>query len=438
MRWLGALLVRGNACASLPAPVLSVPLKLRAPLPVLSAADKRSFTSGKGDNLYGDSPQAIRALELFRAVATPSAAREVDEFMLARQTDLRTLDEWLLSELRQPDENAGTFAVEWKTFASRAMKKDRSNVARRAWTQWEAFGGESDRATPLVAIASEDAASAVREVGVVRLDGCLSEATAATLRQFILARRDCSTAGDSEARSLQLSRVLCAKDADASHETRWDVRLPWDDVVRGAVAELLAPGGRLGDAFDSLSGGGRAELFECAAVISSQGAPPQIVHSDTVMSDQAVLHTAFVALQDVEACQGPTRFLPSTHTCQRTHDALERDWTNFCERSASISALLRSGDCTLYDSRILHCGGPHLRPHRAERTSSLGVRAGGPPPTAVERVLFYVSFRHAAAELSNRDMHGAGSILPAVAALGMNLGALRKPKVPVSFREEMQ
>ena len=152
------------------------------------------------------------------------------------------------------------------------------------------------------------------------------------------------------------------------------------------------------------------------------GARRQIVHADTVQTkgSGAVLHTAFVALQDVDAHQGPTRFLPYTHTCTRSHAELERDTSAdaaFCEGVQSVVALLRSGDCTLYDSRTLHCGGPHL--HAAVTR---------PPTPPVERVLFYVSFKHALAtdaELTNSDVHGAGSILPSVAAMGMRLGALR-------------
>ena len=115
------------------------------------------------------------------------------------------------------------------------------------------------------------------------------------------------------------------------------------------------------DQFDrALSGGDGAQLFECAAVISAEGAAPQIVHADTVPTDAgAVLHTAFVALQDVIEQQGPTRFLPYTHTCTRSHEELERDAAAFCEGAPSVVALLRAGDCTLYDSRTLHCGGPH-------------------------------------------------------------------------------
>ena len=83
-------------------------------------------------------------------------------------------------------------------------------------------------------------------------------------------------------------------------------------------------------------------------------------------------------------------------------------------------ALLGAGDCTLYDSRMLHCGGPHREPHEAQGAASLAL------PT--ERVLFYVSFKHAlasTAELANADVHGAGSILPSVAQMRLLLGALR-------------
>ena len=144
----------------------------------------------------------------------------------------------------------------------------------------------------------------------------------------------------------------------------------------------------------------------------------------------AVLHTAFVALQDISEHQGPTRFLPYTHTCPRSHGELESD-ANFCEGAQSVVALLRSGDCTLYDSRTLHCGGPHRAPQ-----TPMPIMASSPvheqqatDRAPVERVLFYVSFKHALAteaELTNGDVHGAGSILPSVAALRMRLGALRK------------
>ena len=386
---------------------------------------------------YGDSPQAVRAVELFLKQAPPAAAIFVDDFLSARRG---TLDEFLLTNLRRsdaPGEEEGVFVRAWQAFARGATKRARSNAAERAWTQWRAFGGEDDRALPLHAMpAGEDGhASCVERTGVVRIDGCLSAASAEGLRDFVLATRDegvALAAKDKEKGAERLSRVLSARDVDSEAESRWDVRLPWSTVVRDAVHEMM--GARddpasLGHALSVLSGGDSALLFECAAVVSTEGCAPQIVHADTVPSEAgAVLHTAFVALQDISAHQGPTRFLPHTHTCSRLHgelEQLEREHergtpeSDLLEGAPSVVALLRSGDCTLYDSRTLHCGGPHVAP--PDRTSL--------PEEPVERVLFYVSFKHALAteaELANTDVHGAGSILPAVAAMRICLGSVRR------------
>ena len=81
----------------------------------------------------------------------------------------------------------------------------------------------------------------------------------------------------------------------------------------------------------------------------------------------------------------------------------------------SLSALdMHAGDCTLYDSRLLHCGGAHRAASKASLSS--------------ERVLFYVSFQHVDASkrsymrlIDDED----NSILPAVVALGICLGKLR-------------
>jgi len=375
---------------------------------------------------YGDSPQAARALELFLKVATPEAEKVVDSFLSAREG--RTLDVFLLASLRQtvqPGEDPGPFVAEWQAFASGATSKNRSEVAAKAWDQWRAFG---ERATPLLALpAGDDAASRVRQLGVVRMDGCLSAESATALRAYVLARRDASaarSAADKEASANELSRVLSPRNVGSSVVTRWDVRLPWSEIVRDCVHELMADRdgpASLGHALSVLSGGDGAELFECAAIISTEGAAPQIVHADTIQTDAgAQLHTVFVALQGISEHQGPTRFLPYTHTCSRSHGELERDSPDapLCERVDSVSALLSCGDVTLYDSRTLHCGGPHRAP-----PPEMG-REGA----AVERVLFYVSFKHALtteAELSNDDVHGAGSILPEVAARKLSLGVLR-------------
>ena len=398
-------------------------------------------------------------LEDFSRVASPPARLMATAFLNKRKSATsdaarEIIDEFLLEELRRlaalPAAPAdGTpvnqFIAEWRTFTHGAewqafMRQHSHRDVALAWNQWRAFGAEHDRALPLLA---EDTASdrdswrqryapdedriaaAMETAGVVRLDAILSQATAVELRKYILAERDRidvdttrRLAGDS------LSRVLSPSNSGSGRgpskgeatTTRWDVRLPWDAPVERAVHEMLA--GPLGEALHALSGGGEAPLFECAAIISAEGAAPQVLHSDTVLTDGLQLFTAFVAMQDIAPHMGPTRFLPATHQgadCASSHKKVARGEMELCEKAVSVSALdMHVGDCTLYDSRLLHCGGAH--------------RAAPPATLSSERVLFYVSFQHTAASkrpemrlIDDADT----SILPTVAALDMRLGTLR-------------
>ena len=346
-------------------------------------------------------------------------------------TALEILDEFILEELRRlaslpamPADTsaAGHFVAEWKVFAQREEWKDYLRGAsgkdvKLAWRQWLAFGGKRDRAVPLVAsLTCEDAVAAVEKVGVARLDCVLSRTAAEQLRTFITDRRDqtvARAAKDAAAGARELSRVLSPSDGGDKEATRWDIRLPWDAPVEVAVREMLKAGGLLAGALHTLSGGNEAELVECAAIISAEGAAPQIVHSDTIPSDGPQLLTAFIALQEIIPHMGPTRFLPYTHSgplSASAHMGVARDEPGFYEKShSSVSALhMNVGDCTLYDSRLLHCGGPHHPPH--------------PSVPSVERVLFYVSFRYVDASKCSR--RAEDSILPAVAELHMRLGEL--------------
>jgi len=158
-----------------------------------------------------------------------------------------------------------------------------------------------------------DAAGAVQSRGVALVADCLPDASVRdALRRRILERRDAGAG---------LSSVLGATDVDDA-TLRFDIRLPYDDVVSEATASLLRRGAPLADALDALVGP-HAQLWECAALISEAGAPPQCVHADTFWDAAPCLFTAFVALQDVTADLGPTLFFPGSHRSADAQDDLE-------------------------------------------------------------------------------------------------------------------
>lgn len=238
---------------------------------------------------------------------------------------------------------------------------------------------------------SPDAAAikAVHEVGVVRTRA-VSRTTAEALRadvleQLELARATTSTHGLGLTDSY-LSSVLAPD--NGSEQVRWDVRLALTPAVRMALREMLAvEAGSLTSIFEALAGGGDAELWECAAIVSAPGATAQPVHSDTEYSPSPCLFTAFVALQPVTADNGPTRFLPRTHTAEAHAPRSAADERTFLTSAASSVALLETGECALYDGRLLHCGTAHQGDEL--------------------RVLFYVTFRHVNADssLANEAAH---------------------------------
>jgi hypothetical protein len=271
----------------------------------------------------------------------------------------------------------------------------------------------------------------VRKDGVVRINGVLSSATAAELRSFILDLLDgAESAAKDRTQSVDqalFSSVLSPSDHCVTLDaptTRWDMRLPLTGIVEQAAREVLGgpengPLSLLGNSMEALTGGpsqdGGAEIWELAALVSKPGSAPQIVHSDTEEGSTApCLFTAFVALQPVARERGPTRFLKGTHV-PSAHAAFRegRHAEDFLPKSTVLEALLDTGDCSLYDGRLLHCGGPNLHAptQRGEARSNNVERKVGDEEEdghSNTRVLFYVTVRHRdanAEELSNSAAH---------------------------------
>lgn len=244
-------------------------------------------------------------------------------------------------------------------------------------------------------------ATAVQNLGVTKLPGILSLETAEELLGFVLQEFHDSCAAAVDDPVLQRDRfsagLLQQRSGVDHHQTRWDLKLPLAPVVRKALRELLRS--QLGEAIMSLAGGADAELWELAAIISAPGAVSQVVHRDTKYSVQPCLFTVLVALQDVSQDMGPTRFLPGSHT-EEEHLLYDTDPLAYLCGARSAVAILGTGDGSLFDSRLLHCGGAN----RSEKN----------------RVLLTVTFRHvhSPARLKNLDR----SLRPIYKTLSLRLG----------------
>ena len=211
----------------------------------------------------------------------------------------------------------------------------------------------------------DDATSMIasfRADGIVRVDRMLRDETSGALLRHInalLADVRAHSAGER-----RLGNIL-------AREHRYDVLLGLEAPVVAALTEALDA---LKAPLSSLVGED-ALLVELAAVVSDPRAPRQPVHPDTRFEDGFSTCTVQLALQDVDEAMGPTIFLPGSHT-EEAHAAYltgADEKTRLLRTGPVTRGLLRRGDATLYDSRLLHCGDANDSRER--------------------RVLFYFSFR---------------------------------------------
>lgn len=294
-------------------------------------------------------------------------------------------------------------------------QSDLAEAVARAGAQHDLL---DPRAEPLQIVGAGELAATVRAAGIARASRVLSKGAASALRAFVLAeveRSEAEVASGAASERERFSAVLSGRASMHSARTRWDVRLPLAPPVVAAVDELLggadAP---LAFAFGRLAGGGRAELWELAAVVSAPGAAAQLVHADTLFSPEPCLFTAFVALQPVTREMGPTCFVPASHA--READAAMRRpdregrgagaGAEFLAQAAPRLGCMDVGDATLYDGRLLHAGGPNR--------------------SKEHRVLLYLTFRHVGANALELGNEAAHSIRPELAARRATLAKLRR------------
>ena len=216
------------------------------------------------------------------------------------------------------------------------------------------------------------AAATLASDGVLRIDGALTQSTAASLLAQINSELESAimkAKEDLAADTKYFGDVLARRN-------RHDLYLDLTPEVKAALTEALCPlKAVLSDVL-----GRDAELFELSALISDPKSPRQPVHPDTPFREgegTAVL-TAFVALQDIDDAMGPTFFLPGSHTGDahaafNSRDDGGREKIALLRETPNARGLLETGDITLFDSRLLHGGGEN--------------------ESARRRVLFYFSFR---------------------------------------------
>ena len=258
-------------------------------------------------------------------------------------------------------------------------------------------------------------ARALRQEGVVKLDGILSASTAASLREQILERRDeayaavadAATRGDDDDEPWRkyFADVLLKGDLNQ----RCDLLLPlkgWPGIQQG-LHEILVASNLLTNTLIStlgVEGGEDVTLYELSALISEPGSARQPVHPDNPYQEHPPLLTTFIALQDITAEMGPTTFIPKSNTAKvhARYDDVPRGRDGLLRESPSVVALLNAGDASLFDSRSLHCGGANSA------------------TDGDTRVLLYMSFRNPRA---TEPIGNVGSIMKDIPR--MDLAELR-------------
>lgn len=207
---------------------------------------------------------------------------------------------------------------------------------------------------------------------LLELEGCLSvsnvlsDSTAKTLLAFVN-EENLRCEAEVDAGSVQFDErfggVNCRGRA-VKYGLRRDLYMPMSSpVVRAALTEAFS---NLRPLLHKIVGE-RGMLHEVSSVMSDPGAPRQCVHADTIVlpcpqypqATMEPLYTFFIALQDVEDGMGHTVFMPKTHTpaahlLWNAGDAAGK--MKFLGLQKVVQSQLSTGDCSVFDSRVLHCG----------------------------------------------------------------------------------
>jgi len=195
-------------------------------------------------------------------------------------------------------------------------------------------------------------AKILRKEGVLRIDDVLPSDVADDLRAYAMDLRKRSLEDVSSGTVGQLHRFANV----LLRDNRCDLLLPLNDDVYTPFHEVICQSA-VGQTIAELLGK-QAVLYELSCLISDPGSQRQVVHPDTPVLEghDAVLYSAFVALQDVAMDMGPTCYIPGTHT-EEIHDIFKNgDKDTLLMTQPSVLGIIPKGTCCIFDSRLLHCG----------------------------------------------------------------------------------
>lgn len=252
-------------------------------------------------------------------------------------------------------------------------------------------------------------------------------------------------------------------------DNRSDLKLDLCDPVVTALNQFVL---RCGPTLNSFLGGGNFKLVELAAITSDPGSISQAVHADTmhgvtrflqsdidlpvgadpgdisededapealgqivqaVATETALITSALVALQDVDADMGPTHVWPGTNTVEH-HATL---WNTGTGGKLSISEAddafkvkhldmtIKKGDLVLYDSRTMHCGGANTSSDKRRTVMVISTMGSGIRPDGSTYTML--------AQLRNRLRFKDFPLPPdAISAPTATLGAVVLPAPPAT------
>jgi hypothetical protein len=241
-------------------------------------------------------------------------------------------------------------------------------------------------AIPLKPVDINSAAAQLKDVGVCRINGILSDTTCIPLRDRILSM---SQGPMKDMRNIVGTRLRFDEPVLVPLNERTDILLPIEDLkINEVLTELMEKlGGLLEEAAVILPGSyaeetfQKLELIEVGCLVSKPGSTHQSLHADfrrDADNPDARLPpriVAFLYLQDVPtADHGPTIFLPSTNN-KESHESYHSD--KALDLESVKCATLNCGDMAIYDASLLHFGSSNSVPGNIRAVMYFGVGLKG-------------------------------------------------------------